>query len=313
MNILLIDPFNERLIADLQAIATKVTYLPQSNRNEIEAIISDYEILILNSKINIDKELIDKALNLKLVIRAGVGLDHFDLPYLAEKGILAKNTAGANADSVGEQTIGMLLALHHKIVQANAQVKDFQWIREENRALEIKGKNVGIIGFGNTGSAVARKLLGFGCKIWAYDKYKQGFGDENIRECTIETLYKKTDILTLHIPLSAETKNWVNAAFFAKFEKTLTFLNLSRGGIVELEGLISALESKKIRAAALDVIENERFNTLTERQRKLYENLFSFPNVILTPHIGGWSWESLENIQQEILKIVSDFSQNSTL
>jgi len=306
MNILLIDSFNESLIADLQKIATKVTYLPNSNRNEIEAIISNYEILILNSKINIDKNLIDKALRLRLVIRAGVGLDHFDLPYLEAKGIVAKNTAGANADSVGEQTIGMLLALHHKIVQANAQVKDFQWIREENRALEIKGKNVGIIGFGNTGSAVARKLAGFGCKIWAHDKYKTGFGNEKIIECSLETLYKEADILTLHIPLSAETQNWINADFFAKFEKTLTFLNLSRGGIVELEGLIGALETKKIRAAALDVLENERFNTLTERQRKLYEKLFSFPNVILAPHIGGWSWESLENIQQEILSIVKN-------
>lgn len=307
MNILLIDNFDTSLIADLQTIAKNVTYLPQSDRNEILAIVSTYEILILNSKINIDKELIDKALKLKLVIRAGVGMDHFNLPYLAEKGIIAANTAGANADSVGEQTIGMLLALHHKIVQANAQVKDFQWIREENRALEIKGKTVGIIGYGNTGSAVARKLAGFGCKILVYDKYKQHFGNENVQECALETLYKEVDILTLHIPLSEETKNWVNFEFFEKFEKTLTFLNLSRGGIVELEGLISALENKKIRAAALDVLENEKFNALTERQKRLYEKLFSFPNVILTPHIGGWSWESLANIQREIFTIVSDF------
>lgn len=300
MKILLIDVFSDKLIADLQAIATKVSYLPQATKSEILRILPEYEILVLNSKISIDKTVIDCATNLRLVLRAGVGMDHFDLPYLAEKGILALNTAGANADSVAEHTIGMLLSLRHNLVQANAEVKQFFWNREANRGREIGGKTVGIIGFGHTGSAVAMKLQGFGCKILAYDKYKTGFGDDRVGEVDLATIFAEADILSLHIPLTAETNAWVDADFFAQFRKNITFLNLSRGEIVVLSDLIKMLDTGKVQAAALDVLENEKFATLTETQKAVYERLFSYNNVILSPHIGGWSVESKENIEKAI-------------
>lgn len=300
MKILLIDVFSDKLIADLQAIATKVSYLPQATKSEILCILPEYEILVLNSKISIDKTVIDCATNLRLVLRAGVGMDHFDLPYLAEKGILATNTAGANADSVAEHAIGMLLSLRHNIAKANQEVKQFFWNREANRGREIGGKTVGIIGFGHTGSAVARKLQGFGCKILAYDKYKTGFGDDKIREVDLATIFAEADILSLHIPLTDETNAWVNADFFVQFRKNITFLNLSRGEIVVLFDLIKMLDMGKVQAAALDVLENEKFDTLTDIQKTLYERLFSYSNVILSPHIGGWSVESKENIEKAI-------------
>ncbi len=300
MHILLIDAFSDKLIADLQRIATKVSYLPKATKSEIMVMLPEYEILVLNSKIAIDKEVIDRAARLQLVIRAGVGMEHFDLPYLAAKGIEALNTAGANADAVAEQAVGMLLALRHNIVQANGEVKQFVWNREANRGREIGGKTVGIIGFGHTGSAFARKLQGFGCQMLAYDKYKTGFGNAWVQEVDLATIFVKSDILSLHIPLTTETHNWVNAAFFAQFHKNITFLNLSRGEIVVLRDLIQVLGTGKVQAAGLDVLENEKMETLTETQKALYEALFAQKNVILTPHIGGWSVESKENIEMSI-------------
>lgn len=305
MNILLIDSFSDKLIAELKAIATKVTYLPHATKSEILAILPNYHALILNSKIHIDKEVIDIATNLKLIIRAGVGLDHFDLPYLTQKGIEALNTAGANADSVAEHAIGMLLALRHNIVQANAEVKQFIWNREANRGGEIGGKTIGIIGYGHTGSAVARKLQGFNCKIIAYDKYKTGFGNAYVKETDMKTLFSQSDIVSLHIPLSDETRNLANTTFFNSFQKNITFLNLSRGDIIVLEDLITALDLGKVQAAALDVLENEHFFNLTERQKSLYNILFANKKVILTPHIGGWSFESKDNIEKMILEFVT--------
>ncbi|MFN0199924.1 MAG: NAD(P)-dependent oxidoreductase, partial [Bacteroidia bacterium] len=228
MKILLIDVFQNKTIEALAQLPNaEVLYLPEIQRDEILLLIEDVNVLILNSKTQIDNALIDRAKALHLVIRAGVGLDHFDLPYLAEKNILACNTAGANADSVGEQTVGMLLALHHQLMKANAEVKRFEWIREPNRALEIKGKTVGIVGYGNTGKSVAKKLSGFDCQVLAYDKYKENYGDKFAQAVSMETIFEQADILTLHIPLTAETHHLASFSFFERFAKSLTFLNLS--------------------------------------------------------------------------------------
>lgn len=313
MNILLIDVFSDKLIADLQTIATKVSYLPKATKSEILTILPEYEILILNSKIAINKEVIDISQNLQLVLRAGVGMDHFDEAYLAQKGIAAFNTAGANADSVAEQCMGMLLSLRHNIVKANTEVKQFLWNREANRGIEIHGKTVGIIGYGHTGSAVAQKLKGFGCTILAYDKYKTGFGKDFVREVDLARIFAESDILTLHIPLTAETKHWVNFDFFAHFQKNITFLNLSRGEIVVLKDLIKALDTGKVLFAALDVLENEKFDTLTATQKTLYTHLFSYSNVVVTPHIGGWSVESKQNIENMLFSKVKEYIEKEVL
>ncbi len=260
----------------------------------------------MNSKVNADQELADRATKLKLVCRAGVGLDHIDVAYLSSKGIAVKNTAGSNADSVGEQTVGMLLTLRHKLMTANAQVKQYQWLREQNRGLEIKGKSIGIVGYGHTGKAVARNLSGFGAELLVYDKYVSGFGHAHVREVTMEALFARAEILTLHVPLTEETLQLVNDAYLARFQHPIWLLNLSRGPVVDIAALVRGLESGKVRGAALDVLPNEKLATLSETEKALYDRLFSFDNVLLSPHIGGWSVESLENINSRIVGYVAE-------
>ncbi|MDX2248787.1 MAG: NAD(P)-dependent oxidoreductase [Bacteroidia bacterium] len=304
MKIFVIDEFPPHFLEELQKLPVEVLYTPDTNREKVLATIQDCDILIINSKINVDKEVADAAPRLKMVIRAGVGMDHIDTRYLESRGIRAVSTQGANADSVGEQAVGMLLALQHKILIADRQVKNFEWKREENRGTEIGGKTIGIIGFGNTGKAFSRKISGFEPRLIAYDKYLKGYETATVKEVGMDEIFAESDILTLHIPLTAETRNWVNKDFFAQFSKPLVFLNLSRGPIVNLPDLLQALDSGKVLAAGLDVLENEKFSTLTQEQKMNYENLFSRINVVLTPHIGGWSFESRENINRMILEYV---------
>jgi D-3-phosphoglycerate dehydrogenase len=304
--ILVIDHFPQDFLDKLRALPVSVTYIPDTNREEVLELIPETDVLILNSKVQVDRELIDAGPNLKMAIRAGVGMDHFDLPYCEEKGIRAVNTAGANADSVAEHTVGMLLAMRHNLVRADREVKQMQWLREKNRGLEIKEKTIGIIGYGHTGSAVAKRLSGFGCDILVYDKYLLGFGNEFVREVKLNLIFEEADIVTLHIPLTEETRNFADATFFNQFAKPIHFLNLSRGPITDLISLRNALDQGKVLGAALDVLPNEKLNLLSEEEKGLYQDIFSRENVMLSPHIGGWSVESLSNINEKILDWVKE-------
>ena len=234
-------------------------------------------------------------------------MDHFDLPLLAERGIRVVNTPGANARPVGEQAVGMLLSMLHHIPEANAEVRQFQWLREQNRGTELAWRTVGIIGFGNTGSHFARCLSGFGCRILAYDKYKTGYAPEGVEEVSLEEIFAQCDVLSLHIPLTEETQGWINADFFNQFAQPIWFLNLARGPITPLADLIEALDQGKVIAASLDVLENEKFGRLTPEQRERLENLFARKQVIFTPHIGGWSHESLERINNWLVREIIDY------
>ncbi|MEZ4828182.1 MAG: NAD(P)-dependent oxidoreductase [Bacteroidia bacterium] len=306
MKILVIDEFLPHFVDELLTMPANVVYIPAASREEVLHEMKDTHILILNSKIKVDREAADAAPHLQMVIRAGVGMDHIDTAYLESRGVKAVYTEGANADSVGEQAVGMLLALQHKILNADRQVKNFQWKREENRGTEIGGKTIGIIGFGNTGKAFSRKISGFSPRLLAYDKYLKGYGTDTVEEAGMEEIFAEADIVTLHIPLTEETRGWVNRYFFEQFAKPIVLLNLARGPIVSLPDLLAALDSGKVLAAGIDVLENEKFTTLTDNQRSNYENLFSRPNVVLTPHIGGWSFESRENIAHMILQFVKN-------
>jgi D-3-phosphoglycerate dehydrogenase len=288
------------MLAALRALSVEVAYHPAVLPHEVQPLLSDADVLILNSKVAVTAALVADAPRLRLVVRAGVGMDHIAVDDLAQRGITAVYTAGANADSVAEHTIGMLLALQHHLFRANAQVRQFQWLREANRGTEIGGKTVGIIGLGHTGSAVAKRLQAFGCHVLAYDKYKK-------TNSSLADIFQQTDILSLHIPLTPETRNFADDAFFAHFQKPITFLNLARGEITDIAALIRALDAGKVRGAALDVLENEKLDTLTPAQRSRYENLFSRENVLLSPHIGGWSHESKRNIEAAIVEIVQGF------
>jgi D-3-phosphoglycerate dehydrogenase len=306
MKILMIDHFPEEMRKKLQLPGLELHYQPDFTREEILPAMADVEVLVMNSKTQVDRELLDVAPELRLICRAGVGMDHFDLPLLAERGIKVVNTPGANAIPVGEQAVGMLLALLHNIVRADKQVREFVWEREGNRGTELRGKTVGIIGYGHTGSQVGAMLQGFGCRVLAYDKYKTGYAPKGVEECDLDTLYKECQILSLHIPLTEETKGWINAEFLSRFAHPIVLLNLARGPIVPLEDLIQALKSGEVIAAALDVLENEKLNSLSSAEQKRLQWLFDQDRVIFTPHIGGWSHESLQRINDWLVGAIRD-------
>lgn len=306
MNILIIDPYHPSLLAELDKLPVSYNYQPALNREEILDLLPEAEILIMNSRINIDKEAADKAPKLKLLIRGAVGMDHIDREYLATKGVRAQNCPGVNADSVGEQTVAMLLALRHNLHRADRQIRNFEWSREENRGHEMGQKTLGIIGYGNTGKATARKIRGFGARVIAYDKYLEDYGDEYAEQVDMEEIFQEADVLTLHIPLTPETKNLANTHFFDSFAKPIYFLNLARGPITNLEELMQAIDQEKVIAAALDVFPNENFKKLSEEERKVYTKLFSYDNIIFSPHIGGWSVESRANTVNRIIGHVKE-------
>ncbi|MCI4669288.1 MAG: phosphoglycerate dehydrogenase [Bacteroidia bacterium] len=306
MKILIIDRFPQNFLNSLAEKEVEVNYFPNRARTEILTLLPEYDILIMNSRIQLDKEAIDLAKKLKLVVRAGVGMDHIDVDYLNEKGVRVENTKGGNANAVGEHTVGMLLAMRNKLVRANDEVKQFRWEREKNRGWEIGGKTIGIIGYGHTGRSVAKKLSGFGSELLAYDKYLSDYGDEYVEESSLHAIQEKADILSIHIPLSPETREWVNLAFFSSFKKPIYFLNLARGPIVKIADLLQAMDQGLVLAAALDVLPNEKLDRLSDEEKLLYEDLFARENVMLSPHIGGWTRESLENINQMILNFVDE-------
>lgn len=312
MNVFVIDTFPDSFVQALASRDLTLTYRPAADRAEVLSLIGGQEVLILNSKVRVDRDLIDAAPALRLVIRAGVGMDHIDEAYLAEKGIAACNTQGANADAVGEQTVGMLLALRQHLRRADAQVRQFQWQREANRGLELGGRTVGLVGYGHTGRAVARKLSGFRCRVLAYDKYLTGYGELFANQATMDDLFQHADILSLHIPLTDETRELVNAEFLGRFKRPIMLLNLARGPIVHLPALLDALDSGQVTAAALDVLPNEKLHQLSDTERALYQRLFAHERVLLSPHIGGWTHESRENINQRILALVDEHLQART-
>lgn len=307
MNIFLIDPFPEETLVQIRALGHAMRYEPGFTKAEVMANLADVDILVMNSKVNADAELLAHGPNLKMICRAGVGMDHFDLPLLERKGILAFNTPGANAIPVGEQAIGMLLSMMHCIVRADRQVHSFLWEREQNRGTELQGKTVGIIGYGNTGSSFARCIAGFGCRVLAYDKYKSGFGDHLVEEVGLDEIFGHADVLTLHIPLTDETNGWVNETFFGHFAKPIWFLNLSRGPIAPMAGILKGLHGGKLLAAGLDVLENEKLDTLTALQKQQLQALLADNRVIITPHIGGWSHESLRRINDRLVQGIARF------
>jgi D-3-phosphoglycerate dehydrogenase len=289
---LIIDRVHETLFPMLKEIDWEIDYQPEISKEEIKRIHQHYMGLIVRSKVKIDRELLGEHPNLKFVARAGAGLDNLDLDYLSEKKIHVIHAAEGNCDAVGEHTIGILLALLRNITTSNQQVRSFNWKREENRGFEIMGKTVGIIGYGNMGQAFAKRLTGFGCKVLAYDKYKTNYSDSFCEEVDMQRIFKETDILSLHIPLTSETREMVNRDYLNSFNKNIALINTSRGEIVSQVDLVEMLQSGKVSGAALDVLENEKLTELTSHEQDTMNKLFGYQNVIFTPHIAGWTFES---------------------
>ena len=277
----------------------------------LKQIISNYSGIIVRSRFHIDRELLSLAKNLAFVARVGAGMEGIDVEYAESIGVRCFNAPEGNRNAVGEHATGMLLGLMNRVLIADAEVRNGIWKREENRGLELEGKTVGIIGYGNTGGAFARKLSGFDCQVLAYDKYKSGFSDEYATEASMEEIFMDADILSLHIPLTEETNYLVDNKYLNKFNKDILLINTSRGRIVKTVDLVDALNAGKVIGAALDVLEYEKLSFESLQDDELpgpYKALILSDKVILSPHVAGWTHESKLKLAEVILgKILSEF------
>lgn len=308
-SVLIVDEMHLSILAMLEAVGLKPDYQPKIKRQEIIDIIANYEGLIIRSKTKVDEELLLPATRLKFIGRAGAGLDLIDETIVNKKNIKIFAANEGNRVAVAEHIIGMLLCLINNIMIADTQVRAGKWLREENRGYELLGKTVGLIGYGNNGMETAKRLAAFGCKVLAYDKYKDNFSDAYAQQASMEEIYAYADILSLHIPLTDETFQLVNQEFLGRFAKNIYFINASRGEIASLEAIWQGLQAGKILGACLDVLENEKLNQLTESQKNVFEQLIKSEKVVLTPHIAGWTHESYVRINEVLVaKIQQMFS-----
>lgn len=308
MKILVIDFVHECLISGLKDCGHEVIYLPELTRTGLLEQAAEMEGLVVRTKTTIDAEVLSHAVKLKFIGRAGAGLDNIDTAWCDKHGITCFNAGEANADAVGEQALGMLLALFSNIVKADREVRSRIWDRLGNTGRELKGNTIGIIGYGNTGKAFARKLSGMGVRVIAYDKYLENYSDAFAIQAEMKQLFDESDVLSFHVPLTGETLNLGNRAFFDRFRKSICLLNLSRGGVVNLADLKEAMNRQKIWAAGLDVLENEHLETLSAEEAERFEFLASSAHTVLTPHTGGWSVESYQRISEVLLKKIKDIS-----
>jgi D-3-phosphoglycerate dehydrogenase / 2-oxoglutarate reductase len=312
LNVLFVDSTHISLPEKLTQAGFICDYLPEINPDKIIDIIQNYDGLIIRSKIKIDKTIIDIANKLKFIGRVGAGLENIDVEYAEQKGIWCFNSPEGNRDAVGEQALGMLLTLFNNIIKSDSEVRTGKWIREGNRGIEIKGKTVGIIGYGNMGGAFAQRLKGFEAKVIAYDKYKFNYSDEFVTENSLEELFEKSDILSLHVPLTDETKFMVNDDFIKRFKKDIYIINTARGKVLKTEDLVKNMKNGKVLGAALDVLEYEQtsFESLHSDNDlpEAFQYLINNNKVVLTPHIAGWTHESNIKLSEYLAdKIIAAF------
>ncbi len=290
------------LIEYLEEKGYQVLYHPGINNADTFEKIHSCIGLIVTTRIKVDKNLLDHAPQLQWIGRLGSGMETIDTDYAREKGIRCKSSPEGNCDAVGEQVIGMLIALFANIQRSNLQLREGKWEREDNRGIEIGEKTVGIIGYGHTGHAVARKLSGFDCKVLAYDKYKEDYGDEYAERATLEEIQQKADILTVHVPLNEETHHMINDQFLKAFAVPIYFINASRGKVAKTADVIKNIKEEQVLGACLDVLENEHPSTFSEEEKEQFNFLLNSEKVILTPHIAGYTHEAAYKMAHYVIK-----------
>lgn len=278
---------------------------PLITRGETMAIIADYVGIAVRTKFQVDRELMDAAPNLQFIARAGAGLDNIDEALAKQRNIRLLNAPEGNMDAVGEHATGLLLSLMNNFRNADIEVRNGIWDREGNRGYELKGRTVGIVGYGFMGKSFAKKLSGFEVNVIAYDKYKTGFSDAYAKEVSMEEMVKQCDVLSLHIPLTKETRQMVDEEYLLHFRKPIFFINTARGEIVNTAAVFSAIQRNKIIGAGLDVLEVEKSPALAAQD--WFDNLKSSGKVILTPHVGGWTFESYRKISAVLAEKLQAF------
>lgn len=283
-----------------------------SSKTEIEKKVHDYDGIIIRSRFSIDQSFLEKAINLKFIGRVGAGLENIDIDYAYSRGIELIAAPEGNRNAVGEHSLGLLLSLFNKLNKADKEVRKGKWMREDNRGIELDGKTIGLIGYGNMGKAFAKKLRGFDVTVLCYD-IKPNIGDENCKQVSLESLQQNADVLSLHTPQTEDTKQMINTNFINSFSKEFWLINTARGTSVVTKDLVKALKAGKILGAGLDVLEYEKssFENLFSNNKipEAFKYLINADNIILSPHVAGWTIESKERLAQTIVdKIKKRFS-----
>ncbi|MCF6297926.1 MAG: 2-hydroxyacid dehydrogenase [Flavobacteriaceae bacterium] len=308
MKVLLLDSNHSVLKSGLENLGFQCDEDYSSSKDKIEEKIYNYEGIVIRSRFKIDNIFIDKATKLKFIARVGAGLESIDIAYAEERNIHLIAAPEGNRNAVGEHALAMILALFNKLKKADNEIRNGQWLREDNRGIELEGKVIGIIGYGNMGKAFAKKLKGFDVDVLCYD-IKVNVGDKNAKQVSLNEIFEKTDVLSLHIPQTELTEGMVNAEFIKKFKKSIYLINTARGSAIVTANLVEAIEQNKILGACLDVLEYEKLsfeNFFTNQNMpKAFQYLINSDKVILSPHVAGWTVESKFKLADVIVKKIN--------
>ncbi|MBI1836513.1 MAG: phosphoglycerate dehydrogenase [Flavobacteriia bacterium] len=310
MKIVFLDEVHSILTERLQKSGFECLHIENASLEESQKYVHDADGIVIRSKYPMNEDFLKFAPHLKFIARSGAGMENIDIPYCESRNIHLFNSPEGNRNAVAEHALGMLLALMNNIKKSNKEITTGIWDREGNRGIELDGKTVGIIGYGNNGKAFAKKLRGFDVNVLAYDKYKDSFGSDFVKECTLEAILDQADVISFHIPQNQETVYFADETFFKSLAKPIFLLNLSRGKIVNAKALVEAIQNGQVLGAGLDVIEYEKTSFEAFFEQNLpepFQFLLNAHNVILTPHIGGWTNESYFKLSNVLADKILDF------
>ncbi|WP_426492323.1 NAD(P)-dependent oxidoreductase [Hymenobacter sp. 102] len=306
---LVIDEMHPSLPEYLEPLGVTLHYRPDLKAAEVPAVLAahPYDGLVVRSKLRVTRELLAHGPHLRYVGRAGAGVDNIDEAALAEAGVTLLNAPEGNRDAVGEYAVGLLLALFRNIARADHEVRQGQWRREANRGEEIGGKTIGLLGYGHMGKAFAKRLQAFDCTVLVYDENPNVEPNHHATLVSLAELQQRAEVLSLHIPYSAANHHFVSEELLAGFRNPLWLLNTARGEVLDHAAVVQRLQTGQLRGAALDVLENEKLTTLSPEQQTRFEHLRTAPNVVLSPHVGGWSFQSYERINRVLAEKLREF------